>query len=46
MTTAVQGFPAFMKNPANRIAQSNQAITGVEGYVFSGSLHPQVICAG
>jgi mannose-6-phosphate isomerase-like protein (cupin superfamily) len=37
MTTAVHGFPAFMKNPANRIAQSNQATPGVEGYVFDGS---------
>lgn len=36
MTTALQGFPAFMKNPANRIAQSNQATPGVEGYVFDG----------
>jgi quercetin dioxygenase-like cupin family protein len=37
MTTALQGFPAFMKNPANRIPQSNQATPGVEGYVFDGS---------
>ena len=29
-------FPAFMKNPANRIAKSNQATPGVEGYVFDG----------
>jgi len=36
MTTALQGFPAFMKNPANRVAQSNQATPGVEGYVFDG----------
>jgi len=26
-----------MKNPANRIARSNQATPGVEGYVFDGS---------
>lgn len=37
MTTALQGLPAFMKNPANRIAQSNQATPGVEAYVFDGS---------
>jgi mannose-6-phosphate isomerase-like protein (cupin superfamily) len=37
MTTAVHGFPGFIKNPANRIAQSNQATPGVEGYVFDGS---------
>ena len=37
MTIAFEGFPAFMKNPANRIAQSNQATPGVEGYVFDGS---------
>jgi hypothetical protein len=36
MTTALQGFPALMKNPANRIAQSNQATPGVEGYLFDG----------
>ena len=29
-------FPAFMKHPANRIATSNQATPGVEGYVFDG----------
>lgn len=29
-------FPAFMKNPVNRIAKSNQATPGVEGYVFDG----------
>jgi hypothetical protein len=29
-------FPEFMKNPANRIATSNQATPGVEGYVFDG----------
>jgi hypothetical protein len=29
-------FPEFMKDPANRIATSNQATPGVEGYVFDG----------
>jgi hypothetical protein len=29
-------FPEFMKNPANRIATSDQATPGVEGYVFDG----------
>jgi hypothetical protein len=30
-------FPEFMKHPANRIATSNQATPGVEGYVFDGA---------
>lgn len=30
-------FPAFMKNPANRIAASDQVTPGVEGYVFDGA---------
>jgi quercetin dioxygenase-like cupin family protein len=30
-------FPAFMKHRANRIARSNQATPGVEGYVFDGA---------
>ena len=30
----MNAFPDFMKNPANRIAYSNQATPGVEGYVF------------
>jgi len=29
-------FPEFMKQPANRIASSNQATPGVEGYVLDG----------
>ncbi len=29
-------FPAFMKNPANRVKRSQQATPGVEGYVFDG----------
>ena len=32
----MEEFPAFMKNPANRIAPSDQATPGVEGYVFDG----------
>ncbi|MGD0098508.1 MAG: cupin domain-containing protein [Terracidiphilus sp.] len=30
-------FPEFMKKPANRIAVSDQATPGVEGYVFDGA---------
>ena len=30
-------FPAFMKQPANRIAVSSTATPGVEGYVFDGA---------
>ena len=30
-------FPAFMKNPINRIAASSQHTPGVEGYVFDGA---------
>jgi quercetin dioxygenase-like cupin family protein len=29
-------FPAFMKNPLNRIAASSQHTSGVEGYVYDG----------
>jgi len=29
-------FPEFMKRPANRIASTQQATPGVEGYVFDG----------
>ena len=32
----MDAFPEFMKHPANRIARSNQATPGVEGYVFDG----------
>jgi quercetin dioxygenase-like cupin family protein len=32
----MNNFPAFMKEPANRIASSQQATPGVEGYVFDG----------
>jgi mannose-6-phosphate isomerase-like protein (cupin superfamily) len=30
-------FPAFMKQPANRIASTHQATPGVEGYIFDGA---------
>src|SRR5712691_6067175 len=30
-------FPEFMQHPANRIAKSNQATRGVEGYIFDGA---------
>jgi|ERR1017187_4838231 quercetin dioxygenase-like cupin family protein len=30
-------FPEFMKHPANRIAATDQATPGVEGYVFDGA---------
>ena len=30
-------FPAFMKQPANRIATTSQATPGVEGYIFDGA---------
>lgn len=32
----MNAFPEFMKHPANRIVQSNQATAGVEGFVFDG----------
>ncbi len=33
---AMKAFPDFMKNNANKIAPSDQATPGVEGYVFDG----------
>jgi quercetin dioxygenase-like cupin family protein len=33
----MQDFPEFMKQPANRIAASDQATPGVEGFVFDGA---------
>jgi hypothetical protein len=33
----MDAFPEFMKHPANRIAKSDQATPGVEGYVFDGA---------
>jgi len=38
----MDAFPQFMKNPANRIAQTNQATPGVEGYVFDGADESQM----
>jgi quercetin dioxygenase-like cupin family protein len=32
----MDAFPEFMRNPLNRIARSNQATPGVEGFVFDG----------
>ena len=33
----MHAFPEFMKHPANRIATTEQATPGVEGYVFEGA---------
>jgi len=33
----MDAFPEFMKHPANKIARSQQATSGVEGYVFDGA---------
>ena len=33
----MDAFPEFMKHPANRIARSNQATPGIEGYVVDGA---------
>jgi len=38
----MDAFPEFMRNPANRIARSNQATPGVEGYVFDGADQSQM----
>lgn len=38
----VSDFPEFMKHAANRIAMSNQATPGVEGYVFDGADRSQM----
>ena len=38
----MDAFPEFMKNPANRIARSNQATPGVEGFVFNGADQSQM----
>ncbi len=35
-------FPAFMKNPLNRIAPSSQYTDAIEGYVFDGADGSQV----
>jgi hypothetical protein len=34
---SMDDFPEFMKHAVNRIAKSNQATPGVEGYVFDGA---------
>jgi len=33
----MENFPDFMKHPANKITNSQQATSGVEGYVFDGA---------
>jgi quercetin dioxygenase-like cupin family protein len=38
----MDSFPEFMRSPANRIARSNQATPGVEGYVFDGADRSQM----
>ena len=35
-------FPAFMKNPLNRIAAASQYTEDIEGYVFDGADGSQV----
>jgi quercetin dioxygenase-like cupin family protein len=40
--SGMDAFPEFMKNLANRIARSNQATPGVEGYVFDGADESQM----
>ena len=40
----MNNFPDFMQNPANRIAASDQATPGVEGYVFDGADGSQMAC--
>jgi mannose-6-phosphate isomerase-like protein (cupin superfamily) len=32
----MDGFPEFMKHPANRISAETQYTKGIEGYVFDG----------
>jgi quercetin dioxygenase-like cupin family protein len=39
----MDSFPEFMRNPANRIARSNQSTPGVEGYLFDGADHSQMV---
>lgn len=44
----MDAFPEFMKNNANRIARSNQATAGVEGYVVDEADESQMafwVCA-
>jgi mannose-6-phosphate isomerase-like protein (cupin superfamily) len=35
-------FPAFLKNPSNRIAAASQYTSDIEGYVFDGADGSQV----
>ena len=37
LAPAMENFPEFMKRPANRIARTDQATPGVEGFVFDGA---------
>jgi quercetin dioxygenase-like cupin family protein len=37
MSRSFDDFPEFMKHSANRIAKSDQATPGVEGYVYDGA---------
>jgi len=37
MLQTFDDFPKFMKHRANRIATSDQATPGVEGYIFDGA---------
>jgi quercetin dioxygenase-like cupin family protein len=37
MPRRLHEFPEFMKHPANRIATTDQATPGVEGYIFDGA---------
>jgi quercetin dioxygenase-like cupin family protein len=32
----MKDFPAFMKNPANKVAAASQYTQGIEGFVFDG----------
>ena len=38
----MKDFPAFLKNPLNRIASSSQYTEDIEGYVFDGADGSQV----
>lgn len=42
ISSSMDAFPEFMRDPANRIARSNQATPGVEGYVFDGADQSQM----
>ncbi len=38
----MNGFPEFMRNPANKIASGSQYTSGLEGYVFDGADESQM----